>query len=93
MGLLFSSLWITHLEGMGLDFIMIVPLLPSFHGFFCVFGCKLSFLVGSSIHLSMVVQQLAVILVLSQEEMSTHSSSLPSSAGSLKLMDQLFFHD
>ena len=28
------------------DFIMIVPLLPSFHGFFCVFGCKLSFLVG-----------------------------------------------
>ena len=71
-------LWVTHFSGMGFDFIMIVPLLPSFHGFFCVFGCKLSFLVGSSILLSLFVQQLVVTLVLSQEEMSTHPSTLQS---------------
>ena len=36
------------------------------------------FLVGSKALLSMVVQQLVAILVLSWEEMSTHFSTLPS---------------
>ena len=35
------------------------------------------FLVGSSVLLSMVVQQLVVILVFSQKEMSAHHSTLP----------------
>ena len=48
--LLFFSLWIAYLAGMGLYFIIIVPLLPSCCGFFFVFGDRLSFfLVGSSI--------------------------------------------
>ena len=34
---------------MGFDFIMIVPLLLSYCGFFFVFGCRISFVVGSSI--------------------------------------------
>ena len=48
-------LWVTHLGGMGFDFIVIAPLLPSHWGFF-VFGCGVFFLVGSGILLSMVVQ-------------------------------------
>ena len=44
--LLFSSLWVTQLAGMGLDFIMIVPLLLSCCGFFFVFGCRVPFLDG-----------------------------------------------
>ena len=40
------------------------------------------FLVGSSVLLSMVVQPLVVILVLSQEEMNIHPSSLTSLTGS-----------
>ena len=36
--LLFSSLWVTHLAGMGFDFIVIVPLLPYSCNFFFVFG-------------------------------------------------------
>ena len=40
---LFSSLWVTHLAGMGFDFIMIVPLLPSHCSFFFVFGYGVSF--------------------------------------------------
>ena len=55
---------------MQFDFIMIVPLLTSCFSFFFVFGHGVSFLVGSSILLSMVVQDLVTILVLSQE-MST----------------------
>ena len=57
---------------------VIVPLLPSLFGFFFVFGHGLSFLVGLSIVLSMVVQQLVVILVLLQEEMRTCPSIAPS---------------
>ena len=72
--LLFSSLWVTLLAGMGFDFIMIVPLLPSHCGFF-VFGWGLSFLVGSTVLLSMVVQKLVAILGVSQAEMSTHPST------------------
>ena len=43
MVLLFSSLWVTHLEGTGFDFIVIVPLLPSRCNFFFIFGHKVSF--------------------------------------------------
>ena len=39
------------------------------------------FLIGSIILLSMVVQQLVVTLVLSQDEMSARSSTLPSETG------------
>ena len=46
MVLLFSSLWAAHLAGMGFDFIMIAPLLPSHCGFFFVFGCEISFFGG-----------------------------------------------
>ena len=52
---------------MGFDFTLIVPLLPSHCGFSFVFGCGVSFLVSSSVFLSMTVQQLVVILVFSQE--------------------------
>ena len=41
--LLFSSLRVNHLAGVGFDLIMIVPLLPSCWSFF-VFGCEVSFL-------------------------------------------------
>ena len=37
--LLFSTLWVTHLVGMGFDFIMIVPLLKSCCSFVFVFWC------------------------------------------------------
>ena len=69
--LLFSSLCVTHPKRTGFDFIVIVPLLLSRLSFF-VSECEISFLVGSSILLSMIVQQLVVILVFLQEEMSTH---------------------
>ena len=49
------------------DFIVIAPLLPSHCSFSFVFGCGVSFLVNSSVFLSVIVQQLVVILVLSQE--------------------------
>ena len=52
---------------MEFDFIVIAPLLLSHCGFSFVFGCGVSFLVSSSIFLSLIVQQLVVILVLSQE--------------------------
>ena len=52
---------------MGFDFIVIAPLLPSHCGFSFVFGCWVSFLVSSSVFLSMTVQQLVVIPVLWQE--------------------------
>ena len=45
----FSSLWVTHPAYMRFDFIVIVPLLLSLCCFFFVFGCRVSFLVGSSI--------------------------------------------
>ena len=76
---LFSSLCVTHLAGMGFDFIVIVPLLPSLCSFF-VFHSGVSFFVGfqhppvngcstascdfGSLLLSVVVQQLVVILVV-----------------------------
>ena len=52
---------------MGFDFTLIVPLLASHCGFSYVFRCGVSFLVSSSVLLSIIVQQLVVILVFSQE--------------------------
>ena len=52
---------------MGFDFTVIAPLLPSHCGFSFVFGCGVSFFLSSSVFLWMIVQQLVVILVLSQE--------------------------
>ena len=66
---------------MGFDFIVIAPLLPSHCGFSFVFGCGVSFLVSSSVFLSMIVQQLVVILVLLQEGVNARPSTPPSFAG------------
>ena len=64
-----SVLWlgVTHPVVMGFDFIVIAPLLPSPCSFSFVFGCGVSFLLSSSVFLSLMVQQLVVIPVLSQE--------------------------
>ena len=63
---------------MRFDFFLIVSLLPSHCGFSFVFGHAVHFLVGSSVRLSMIVQQLSVTLALSQEEVSTWPSTPPS---------------
>ena len=63
---------------MGFDFIVVAALLPPHCGFSFVFGCGVSFLVSSSVSLSMTVQQLVVILVLSQEGVKAHPSTPPS---------------
>ena len=63
---------------MGFDFIVIAPLLLSHCSFSFVFGCEVSFLVSSSVFLSRIVQQSVVILVLSQEGVSTRPSTPPS---------------
>ena len=60
------------------DFIVIVPLLPSHCAFSPVLGCGASFLVSFSVLLSMIVQQLVVIPVLSQEGVSSCPPTLPS---------------
>ena len=65
---------------MGFDFIVIAPLLLSHCGFSFVFGCGVSFLVSSSVFLSMIFQQLVVILVLSQEGVRARPSTPPSSS-------------
>ena len=62
----------------GLILNAILPLLPSCWGFSFALGCGVSFLVGSNILLSMVVQQQVVILEFSQEKVSTCPSTLPS---------------
>ena len=63
---------------MGFDFIVIAPLLPSHSGFSFVFGCGVSFLVSYSVFLSMIVQQLVVILVFSQEGVRARPVTPPS---------------
>ena len=68
----------THPAVMGFDLIVIAPLLRSHCGFSFVFGCGVSFLVSSSVFLSMIVQQLVVILVFSQEGVIACPSTLPS---------------
>ena len=84
--LLFSSLWVTNLAGMGFDFIMIAPLLPSYWASLSS-NVGYLFLVGSSVLLLMAVQQLVAILVLSQEEMSTRPSTPPSWTRSSRLFN------
>ena len=77
---LFSMSWVAHLSGMGSDLTVLASLLPSRCDFF-VFGHRVSFLVGSSVLLSMAVHQPVVILVSSQEmspRPSTRPSTLPS---------------
>ena len=61
----------------GLILNMILLLLPSCWGFSFALGCGVSFLLGSNILLSMVVQQQAVILDFLQEKMSACPSTLP----------------
>ena len=62
----------------GLILNVIPPLLPSFWGFSFALIHGVSFLVGSNILLSMVVQQQVVILEFSQEKLSTCPFTLPS---------------
>ena len=77
-GIIFSNFWVTHLEGKGFYFIMIAPFLPSHCGFSFVPGLGYLFSVGSSVLLSMAVQQLVEIWVLLQKKMNVHPSALPS---------------
>ena len=63
---------------MGFDFTVIAPLLLSHDGFSFVFGCGVSFLVSSTVFLSMIVQQLFVILVFPQEGVRACPSTPPS---------------
>ena len=67
------------LAGMRFDFKAIMPLTPPIIllGLLLALGHGVSFLVGSSILLLMVVQQLVAILVFSQK-MSAHLSTQPS---------------
>ena len=69
-------------SGYGIWFYCVCTLLPSHCGGFFVFRHRVFFLVGFSVFLLMVVQQLVVILALSQEEISTRPSSPPSWTGS-----------
>ena len=64
---------------MGFDFIVIATLLPSHYGFSFVFVCGVSILVSFSVFLSVTIQQLVGILVLSQEAMRASPSTLLSS--------------
>ena len=66
----FSRLWVTQPVGIGFDFVVNLLLLPFCCGCFFVFGHGVSFLVHSSVLLSMIVQQLVAILVLLQEELN-----------------------
>ena len=80
-GIIVLQLWVAYPVGMGFDFIVIVPFQPSHCGFLSL-DMRFPFfffffLVSSSILLSTVIHQLVVILVFSQEDMSTHPSSLP----------------
>ena len=74
----FPILLVTHPPVMGFHFTLIAPLLPFHCGFSFVFGCGVFFLVNSSVFLLMIVQQLVVILVFSQEGVRARPSTLPS---------------
>ena len=73
---------------MGFDFILIAPFLPSHCGFSFVFGCGVSFLMSSSVFLSMTVQQLVVIPVFSQEGVRARPSTPPSCTNLFSLLAQ-----
>ena len=75
---MFCSLWVTHPPVMGFDFTVITPLLLSHCGFSFVFECGVPFLVSSSVFLLMIVQQLVVILMFSQEGVRARPSTPPS---------------
>ena len=62
----------------GFDFIIISPLYHLIVASSLSFDVGYLFLVGSNVLLSMVVQQLVVILVFLQMEMSAHPSTRPS---------------
>ena len=64
---------------MGFDFIVMAPSYCLLVASPLLLDMEYLFLVGSSFLPLMVVQQLVVILVLSQEEMSTRPSTPPSS--------------
>ena len=74
--LLFSRLWVTNTAGMGLYFMLVAPYRLAEASLCLVVGYL--FLVGSSILLLMVVEQLVAILVLSQEKMSAPTYTPPS---------------
>ena len=80
--LLFFSLCVSHSAGMGFDYMVNVHLTVLFPHLTVASSLSLDmgylFLVGSSILLPMIVLQLVAILLLSQEEMSAHPSTLPS---------------
>ena len=76
---------------MGFDFIVIAPLLLSHCGLSFVFACGVYFLVSSSVFLSMIVQQLVVILVFSQEGVRARPSTPPSCSQFIKIFLREFF--
>ena len=67
-----NHLW----QAWGLILNVVLPILPSCWGFSFALGCVISFLVGSNILPSIVVQRLVEILEFSLEKMSTHPSTL-----------------
>ena len=69
---------------------MIAPLLPSHCDFSFVFGCGVCFLVSSSVFLSMIVQQLVVFLMFSQEGVRAHPSTPPFCFRLLEAFDDSF---
>ena len=69
--LLFSRLWITHPEGMGFDFIIFVPFLISLWLPLCLWTWSIFFFVGSSVFLSMIIQQLVNLGALAREDEHT----------------------
>ena len=77
--LLFSSLWVMHPAGMGFDFTVTVPLLLSCCSFFFVFGCGHLFFFFGRFQCPSVdgYSTASCDLVLLQEEMSAHPSTLP----------------
>ena len=68
---------VPHLSDMGFDFIVIVLLRPSAVASSLSLDIGYLFLVGSSV-LSIIVQQLVTVLVLSQEDKSVCPSTPPS---------------
>ena len=68
---------------MWFDCIMNAPLLPSHCGFFFVFGCRIFLFGRFQSFLSMLFQQLVVILLFLWEEVSSSPSTQPSCLQSL----------
>ena len=77
---------------MGFDFIVIAPLLPSHCSFSFVFGCGVSLSVSSSVSLSMIVQQLVVILARGSERTSFYYAILNQSPYHILFKGEVVFH-